>query len=53
MISIIMPYWNRLELLKRSLDRMGELYYDVDMEVIIADDGSDTECVSLFSLPLP
>ena len=45
MISIIMPYWNRLELLTRSLDRMGELYSNYDMEVIIADDGSEEECI--------
>lgn len=45
MISIIMPYWNRLEWLTRSLDRMGELYPDYDMEVIIADDGSEEECI--------
>lgn len=40
MISIIMPYWNRLELLKRSLDRMAELYVDYDLDIIVADDGS-------------
>jgi len=45
MISIIMPYWNRLELLTRSLDRMGELYPNYDMEIIIADDGSEEECI--------
>ena len=44
MISIIMPYWNRLELLKRSLDRMADLYSDFDMEVVIADDGSEEVC---------
>lgn len=43
MISIIMPYWNRLELLTRSLDRMGELYPDYDLEVIVVDDGSTLE----------
>lgn len=43
MISIIMPYWNRLELLERSLNRMEELYTKYDMEVMIADDGSKKE----------
>ncbi len=42
MISIIMPYWNRLELLHRSLDRMAELYADYQMEVLVADDGSNS-----------
>ena len=44
MISVIMPYWNRLELLKRSLARMAEFYPDYDMEIVIADDGSKEEC---------
>jgi glycosyltransferase involved in cell wall biosynthesis len=44
MISIIMPYWNRLGLLKRSLDRFAELYSDYDIEVVIVDDGSSEKC---------
>lgn len=44
MISIIMPYWNRNKLLARSLRRMSELYLGYDIEIIIADDGSEEEC---------
>lgn len=40
MLSVVMPYWKRKELLYRSLDRMGELYKDLGMEVIVVDDGS-------------
>ncbi len=53
MISIIMPYWNRLELLIRSLDRMAELYPDYDMEVVITDDGSEERCVVGSNYPWP
>lgn len=45
MISIIMPYWNRLGLLKRSLDQLETLYSDYDIEVVIVDDGSKEVCV--------
>jgi len=53
MISIIMPYWNRLELLKRSLDRMAELYPDYNLEIVIADDGSKESYEGSFDYPWP
>lgn len=40
MISVIMPYWDRLELLKKTLISFSDFYIGVDLEVIIADDGS-------------
>ena len=40
-----MPYWNRLELLIRSLDRLAAIHTDYRMEVIIVDDGSEEVCV--------
>lgn len=40
MISLIMPYWDRLELLRLSLSQLSRLYTDLDMEIIIANDGS-------------
>lgn len=43
MLSVIMPYWNRQELLNRSLNRFDELYADLGMEVIIASDGCSVE----------
>ncbi len=51
MISIIMPYWNRRELLVRSLGRVAELYWKYDMEVIIADDGSTREPLLKATIP--
>ena len=42
MISIIMPYWNRMEHLKKSLESLWELYYKLDFELIIIDDGTST-----------
>jgi len=53
MISIIMPYWNRLELLVRSLDRMAELYPTFDLEIVIADDGSEEGCILEKEYPWP
>ncbi len=42
MISIIMPYWNRPEQLKASLEKFKEFYSDVaeEFEIIIVDDFS-------------
>jgi len=44
MISVIMPYWNRLTLFTRSLDRLAELYPDYNLEILVVDDGSAEEC---------
>lgn len=38
-LSIIMPYWNRSELLSKTLKSYDRLY-DMNMEVVIVDDGS-------------
>lgn len=40
MISVLMPYWNRPEATKTALAAMARLYPALDMEIIIADDGS-------------
>jgi glycosyltransferase involved in cell wall biosynthesis len=55
MISIIMPYWNRPELLKASLTRFEELYNnDVEkFEIIIVDDYSPAFPEEIFNLGLP
>lgn len=39
MISIIMPYWRRAKLLKRSLEHLADLYHAFNMEIVIVDDG--------------
>ncbi len=53
MISIIMPYWNRLELLRTSLAQMAELYPNYEMEIVIADDGSKEACYLSDTYPWP
>jgi len=40
MISVIFPYWNRLEVTREALDAMAKVYGGVDMEVVVVDDGS-------------
>lgn len=41
MISICMAYYNRQERLNDALLKYDELYSDLDLEIIIVDDGSD------------
>lgn len=45
MISVLMPYWNRLEATRKALAAMAELYPALDMEIVIADDGSPESMV--------
>lgn len=40
MISVCTPYWNQRLALLGMLDQYDELYGDMDLEVVIADDGS-------------
>ena len=40
MISLILPYWNRQEATDASLCLMAKHYMDLDLEIIIVDDGS-------------
>jgi glycosyltransferase involved in cell wall biosynthesis len=40
-ISLVLPYFNRAEATTRALKRHAELYPDVDMEIIVVDDGSE------------
>ena len=40
-VSICMPYYNRQERLNDALLKYEELYSDLDLEIIIVDDGSD------------
>lgn len=48
MISIIMPYWNRIELARKALTSFEECYFGesgiaLSLEVVICDDGSMIE----------
>lgn len=39
-ISVCMPYWNRADELARTLESYAQLYQHLDLEIVIADDGS-------------
>lgn len=39
MISLILPYWNRQEAANKSLELLAKNYPDLDLEVVIVDDG--------------
>ena len=43
MISVIIPYWERSEVLKRSLVYYSDIYTDLSLEFVVVDDGSPTE----------
>lgn len=43
MVSIILPYYNRKELLLQTLNSFEYFYSDKDLEVVIVDDVSDDE----------
>lgn len=40
MLSVILPYWKRAEVTKRSLALYAQHYSEMDFEVIVVDDGS-------------
>ncbi len=39
-ISLILPYWDRQEAADRALALLARTYVDIDMEVIVVDDGN-------------
>lgn len=41
-ISLVLPYWDRQGVADRSIARLAELYADLDMEVVVVDDGNAT-----------
>lgn len=43
MVSIILPYYNRKELLMQTLNSFEHFYSDKDLEVVIVDDASSNE----------
>jgi hypothetical protein len=40
MISLILPYFNRQQAANKALELIGVMYHDLDLEVIVVDDGS-------------
>lgn len=53
MISLVLPYWNRLKAAQDALQRMAGLYADLDMEVVVVDDGSPEAFVAPEGMPWP
>lgn len=53
MVSVVMPYWQRLNVLEQNLDQYSRLYPDFDLEIIIVDDGSPVPAVYKTGYPWP
>lgn len=53
MISVVLPYWNRLAATKDALAAMAALYADMDLEIIVVDDGSAETFSLTGSYPWP
>lgn len=52
MISLLLPYWERQEATDKALCLMAQHYMDLDLEIIIVDDGSPEPFVAPTLLPL-
>lgn len=52
MISLILPYWKRQEATDASLCLMAQHYMDLDLEIIVVDDGSPEPYEKPTLLPL-
>lgn len=52
MISLILPYWQRQEATDESLCLMAKHYMDLDLEIIVVDDGSPKPYEAPTLLPL-
>jgi hypothetical protein len=53
MISLVLPFYERREATDRALMLMGETYPELDLEVMIVDDGSDAPYRAPRKLPWP
>ena len=53
MISLILPTFNRHHATDRALILMAEQYPDLDLEVVIVDDGSETPYLAPYEMPWP
>ncbi len=51
MISLVLPYWQRQQATDRALTLMAAQYFDLDLEVIVVDDGSPEKFKLNKSLP--
>lgn len=52
MISLILPYWDRQVATNESLRLMVEHYHDLDLEIVVVDDGNEIPFHASAALPL-
>lgn len=52
-VSVVMPFWRRQDVLARNLRRYKELYSDFPIEIIVVDDGSPEPAVVEGEFPWP
>lgn len=52
MISLILPYWDRQSAADRALAALAEHYADLDLEVIVVDDGNRVPFLAPVDFPL-
>lgn len=50
-ISLLLPYWNRQEAANKALESL-KIYKDIDLEIIVVDDGSEIPFHPLDGLPI-
>ena len=53
LISVVLPYWQRRDITEFALDEMGSLYSDLNLEVILVDDGSPEPFKTAKGYPWP
>lgn len=52
-VSVVMPFWQRQDVLTRNLRRYRELYADYPLEIVVVDDGSPDPARIEDSFPWP
>ncbi len=53
LVSVLLPFWRRQEVLTKNLQRYKELYPDFPLEIIVIDDGSPEPAVIEGEFPWP
>ena len=53
LISIVWPYWNRQEVADRSCELLADHYADLDIELVVVDDGSPVPYCAPMTMPFP
>lgn len=53
MISVVMPYWRRPDILRANVAHYCKLYSGLDVEIVIVDDGSPERAAMPVDAPFP